>query len=167
MKNIEKEFHISRYIIAYKFILGLLETVLGLGIIIFGKKLFEVYLNFRNNELLEDPHDLLASTTEKVVPYLFMHRDYVILVLLLLGLSKMIGAWGLWHHKHWGLDILVVVTIILLPFEVLNLIRHPSLLNSAYFIINLFIALYLVNFNPKGYFEGLKQRIRSKSIKPT
>ncbi len=162
MKDFEKEFHISRYIIAYKFILGLIESILGFGTIIFGKKLFEIYLNFRNNELLEDPHDLVASTAERLIPYLFERRGYVILILLLLGISKMIGAWGLWNHKHWGLDILIVVTIILLPFEIANLVLHISLLNTLYFIVNLFIALYLVNFNPKGYFTHLKQRINPK-----
>ena len=73
----------------------------------------------------------------------------------------MIGAVGLWYHKHWGLDILIVVTIILLPFEVVNLFRHLSLLNTAYFVINMLIALYLVNFNPKGYFTHLKHRLKS------
>jgi len=153
--------NISGYIIIYKFILGLIETILGLGIIFFGKRLFETYLNFTQNELFEDPHDLLAVILEKFVPYIFQHHIFIIFILLLLGISKMIGAVGLWYHKHWGLDILIVVTIILLPFEVVNLFRHLSLLNTAYFVINMLIALYLVNFNPKGYFTHLKHRLKS------
>ena len=161
-EKLEKQYHVSRYIIAYKFILGLFEVILGVGIIIFGKKIYELYVNFRNNELLEDPHDLLAQTTERFVPFLLAHQGYVVFILLLLGITKMAGAVGLWYKKHWGLDILIFVTIALLPFEIFALILHPSLTKTAYFIINLFIALYLVNFKPKDYFTNLKKRIGAK-----
>lgn len=159
-QNLEKEYHVSRYIIVYKFILGLFEVILGFGIIIFGKKIYELYLNFRNSELLEDPHDLLAKATEKFIPFLLAHQGYVVFILLLLGITKMVGSVGLWYRKHWGLDVLIVVTIALLPFEIYAILAHPSLTKTAYFIINLFIALYLVNFNPKGYFTNLKERIK-------
>lgn len=159
-QGLEKEYHVSRYIIVYKFILGLFEVILGVGIIIYGKKIYELYLNFRNNELLEDPHDLLAQATEKFIPFLLAHQGYIVFILLLLGLTKMIGSVGLWYKKHWGLDILIVVTVALLPFEIYALIFNPSLTKTAYFIINLFIALYLVNFKPKDYFSGLKKRIK-------
>ncbi len=160
-KNLEKEYHISRYIIAYKFILGLFEVILGLGIIVYGKKIYTLYINFRNSEVLEDPHDLLARTLERIVPYLLAHQGYVIFILLLLGVTKIVGCIGLWQRKHWGLDILIVITIGLLPFEISALVLHPNLTKISFFIINLFIALYLVNFNPKGYFTNLKQRIKS------
>lgn len=161
-ETLEKEYHVSRYIIVYKFILGLFEVILGLGIIIFGKRIFELYINFRNNGLFEDPHDFLAFWAEKIVPYILMHRGYVVLILLLLGITKMAGAYGLWNKKHWGLDILIFVTIALLPFEIYAIIAHPSLTKTAYFIINLFIALYLVNFKPHHYFTKLKNRITNK-----
>jgi uncharacterized membrane protein len=158
-QQLEKEYHVSRYIIAYKFILGLLETILGLGTLFFGSKMYEIYLNFKNSELLEEPHDVLVFLTEKIIPYLFAHKGYVVLILLLLGLTKVAGSAGLWYRKHWGLDILIVVTIALLPFESYYLIIHPSPSKLAYFLINILIALYLVNFNPKGYFTDLKKRI--------
>lgn len=153
------EIKVARYIIVYKFLLGFLETILGVGMIIFGQTIYDMYVNFRNSELLEDPHDFLALWMEKIVPYLLIHRGWVVFILLLLGLTKMIGAIGLWRRKHWGLDILIIVTIALLPFEVYALVANPSLSKTAYFIINLFIALYLVNFKPHHYFTGLKKRI--------
>ncbi len=153
------EIKVARYIIIYKFLLGLFETILGLGMIIFGQTIYEMYINFRNSELFEDPHDFLATVVEKTVPYLLIHKGWVVFILLLLGLTKMVGSIGLWYHKHWGLDLLIIVTIGLLPFEVYALLVHPSLTKTAYFIINLFIALYLVKFNPKGYFTNLKKRI--------
>ncbi len=158
-QGLEKEYHVSRYIIAYKFILGLFETFLGIGTIIFGRRIYEIYLNFKSNELLEDPHDLLVSIAQTAIPYLFAHRGYVIFILLLLGITKMVGSVGLWYRKHWGLDVLIAVTIALLPFESYYLIIQPSFSKTAYFLINILIALYLVNFNPKGYFTNLKNRI--------
>lgn len=156
------EIKVARYIIVYKFLLGLFETILGFGILIFGQAIYDMYVNFRDNELLEDPHDFLAIWAEKIVPYLLMHKNYVVLILLLLGITKMVGSIGLWYRKHWGLDILIMVTIALLPFEIYALVTHPSFSKSAYFIINLFIALYLVKFNPKGYFTNLHKRISTK-----
>lgn len=153
------EIKVARYIIIYKFLLGFFETILGLGMIIFGNSIYNMYVNFRNSELLEDPHDFLATLVEKTVPYLLIHRGWVVFILLLLGLTKMVGAVGLWKRKHWGLDLLIIVTIGLLPFEIYALAIHPSLTKTAYFIINLFIALYLVNFRPKHYFTHLKKRI--------
>lgn len=159
MSEDQSEIRVAKYIIVYKFLLGFFETVLGFGMIIYGKRIYDMYLSFRNNELLEDPHDFLAFWAEKIVPYLLMHRGWVVFILLTLGLTKMVGAVGLWYRKHWGLDILIVVTIALLPFEIYALITHPSFTKTAYFVINLFIALYLVNFNPKGYFINLKKRV--------
>ncbi len=164
MAEYESEIKVARYIIIYKFFLGFLETILGVGMIIFGKVIFELYDNFKDSELFEDPHDFLALLVEKIVPYILVHRGWVIFILLLLGLTKMIGAVGLWYRKHWGLDILIFVTIGLLPFEVYALVANLSLSKTAYFIINLFIALYLVNFNPKGYFTHLKSRLKTKNL---
>jgi len=156
--NLEKEYHVSRYIIVYKFLLGLFETILGLGMLLFGSKISELYINFTNRELLEEPHELLALILQRIVPFILEHQGTIILILLLLGITKIAGAIGLWYRKHWGLDILMFVTIILLPFELFSLNVHPSLSKITFFIINMLIALYLVNFNPKGYFTKLKKR---------
>src|SRR3989344_2127092 len=107
-QNLEEEYHVSRYIIVYKFLLGLFETILGLGMLLFGSKISELYINFTNRELLEEPHELLALILQRIVPF--------------------------------------------------SLNVHPSLSKITFFIINMLIALYLVNFNPKGYFTKLKKR---------
>lgn len=161
-ENIEEELHVSRYIIIYKFLLGFSEVLLGLGIVIFGKKIFHIYLSFRSEELFEDPHDLLARLLSHIVPYIFEHQGYVVFVLLLIGIVKMIGSVGLFYKKHWGLDMLVILTFILLPFEAYSLVRHPSIYKVGFFIANIFISLYLVNFKPKHYFIRLHRRIKRR-----
>lgn len=159
-KRLDQELDVSRYIIVYKFILGLFELILGLGIIFVGSQMVEIYENFKAKELLEDPHDLLIGILEKIIPYLLRHQGYIVLILVVLGLVKIIGAAGLLYRKHWGLDLLVVLTISLLPFQVYNLIAFYSLAKLAYFAINVFIALYLVRFQPETYFSNLKRRMR-------
>lgn len=160
--NLQQELQISRYIIIYKFILGILELILGLGIIFFGKQIVIVYESFKAKEFLEDPHDLLVNIVEKVTPFLFKHQGYIVLILLLLGVVKVIGSIGLMYRKYWGLDLLIVLTISLLPFQLYNLSISFSWGKLAYFMINILIALYLVKFQPKKYFSNLKHRIHTK-----
>lgn len=161
-EEVEKDLHISQYIIAYKFLLGLFETLIGLGIIIFGRQMVQIYQDFKTEELFENPHGLIVSMTEKFIPYLFDHRGYVVFILMLLGITKLVGAVGLYYKKMWGLDILVFVTILLLPFDLEYFFGHPTITRFIFLIINMFIALYLLNFRPMEYFVKLKKRMGTK-----
>lgn len=160
--NIEDEFHVSRYILVYKFILGLVEFVIGLSILFFGRSIFRMYLGFRSQEILENPHDLLVLTIERILPFFLRHRDYIIITLIVLGIIKMVGAVGLYYRKHWGLDLLVAITVFLLPFDTYSLVSRPIWYKFIYLAVNIFIALYLVNFRPYEYVQGFKKRIKIK-----
>ncbi|MBI3380097.1 DUF2127 domain-containing protein [Candidatus Gottesmanbacteria bacterium] len=159
-QGLEKGYHVSFYIIIYKFILGVIELLLGLGIVSFGNQIFTVYQTFKSQELLEDPHDLLISLAEKILPYILEHKIYIILLLIIIGLIKIIGAIGLYYRKHWGLDLLVGITVLFLPFDVYNILIHPTLAKFIYLLVNIFIALFLVNFKPKEYILKIKSRVR-------
>src|SRR5260221_8798049 len=158
-QELEQEFHISTYIIIYKFILGVLELILGLGLWIFGKKLFALYFSFRDQQLLENTNDTLLDLLERVVPFLMVHKGYIILLLILLGVTKVVGAIGLYYKKRWGLDLLIGLTFLLLPFDLIDLFKHHTGFNFLYFLLNILIALYLVNFKPHHYFRSLKTRL--------
>lgn len=161
-QKIEEEFHVSRYIIAYKLGLGLIELVLGLGIIIMREKALEFYNNFKSIQLLEDPRDLLLTVTEKVIPYIFANQVYIIFFLIVLGLVKIVGAIGLIYRKHWGVDLLVGLTALMLPFQFYNLIFEHSIPDLFYIIFGILIALYLINFQPQEYAVKLKHRIKRR-----
>lgn len=163
-QQFEKELHVSRYIIIYKFVLGLLELILGIGILLFGKQAIETYQNFKSEELLEDPHDLLITITEKLLLFVLEHQGYIVLILILLGVVKITGAIGLFYHRHWGLDILVILTLLLLPFQTYSLVFHPSIDKAASFVINILIALYLVQFKPAEYFVRVKNKIKHRKF---
>lgn len=161
-QDLEDELHISNYIIIYKFILGFVEFLLGVGIIIYGHTIIELYQQFTLKELLEDPNDLLVLGLQKIMPIIIEYQGYIVLILLILGIVKVVGSIGLMYRKHWGLDLLVGLTIFVLPFELYNLIVEPSLLKLVFLIINIFISLYLVEFQPRSYYNKFKKRVNKK-----
>lgn len=159
-EQLEEEFHISRWIIVYKFILGVLELIMGLALLIYGSKIFDLYYDLRD-DLLENSQIILVNLLEKLLPFILEHKGFIILLLLLLGITKIVGAIGFYYRKRWGFDLLIGLTFLLLPFDLVDLIRHPTLGRLSYFILNILIALYLVNFKPHKYFYSLKSRVSS------
>ena len=154
-KEVEKEYHVSWYIIIYKFFLGFVETALGLSILLFGKHIAHTYMFFATRELSEDPHDTLIHLTEGIIPQLFTHSTYIILYLLLLGAAKIAGAVGLIYKKNWGVDLLVGLTAILFPFQLYNLFVKPSILDFVYITLGIIISLYLIEFKPKAWISRI------------
>jgi len=150
-EKIEKEFHISVYIIVYKFVLGLAELLSGLVLVFYGSTIYQVYQAGMIKELSEDPHDLLANLSVGVVPNLLTHNTYLVIYLLILGAAKIAGAIGLIYKQNWGVDLLVGLTIILAPFQMVNIIIHRGAFDFFYFIAGLIIVLYLVEFRPKAW----------------
>jgi uncharacterized membrane protein len=150
-EEIEKEFHVSIYILVYKFVLGTIEFAAGMTIALFGAKIYHLYQASLIKELSEDPHDLLARLSEGIVPNLFAHHTYLVIYLITLGAAKMAGAIGLAFKKNWGVDLLVGLTILMAPFQIVNLILHWNFFDFLYLVLGLLIALYLVEFKPKAW----------------
>lgn len=159
--KIEKEYHVSWYIVVYKLLFGLTEFILGLGIALFGKAALHWYAIYIAQELSEDPHDLLVRLTQGIVPNILTHNTFLILYLILLGGAKIAGAIGLVYKQNWGVDLLVALTIIMLPFQIFQLLVHPSLPDFIYISVGLFIALYLVNFDPQKWMKRMTRKIRT------
>jgi uncharacterized membrane protein (DUF2068 family) len=154
-QEIEKEFHVSVYIIAYKFLLGVIEFAAGVAVAFYGSSLYHLYQASVVKELTEDPHDVLARLSETIVPNLLTHHSYVMISLLVLGVAKMAGAIGLMYKQNWGVDLLVSLTVIMAPFQIVSLILHPHIFDVIYFVVGLLIALYLIQFKPKAWISRL------------
>ncbi len=148
---LEKQYHVSVYIIVYKFVLGIIEFALGVIIIVFGAEIYQAIQASLLRELSEDPHDLLARLAESVVPNVLTHHGFVVLSLIVLGIAKMAGAIGLIYKQNWGVDLLVGLTIIMAPFQIVSLILHPRVFDTLYLLVGFVIALYLVEFRPKAW----------------
>src|SRR5690348_9366319 len=130
-QQLESELHLSNWIIIYKFILGVIELALGLIILIIGSRIYSLYQNLRT-ELLEDSHDTIANLLQNVFPYFLQHRGYVVLFLIVLGVTKIIGAIGFHYKKTWGLDLLIGLTFLLLPIDLFALMGKPTLIKLIY-----------------------------------
>jgi uncharacterized membrane protein len=150
-EKIEKEYHVSWYIILYKLVLGLVEFLSGISLALFSKPLLKFYTARLTQELSEEPHDLLANFSERIIPSILTHHGYIVLYLTLLGSAKIAGAIGLIFGKNWGVDLLVTLTVIMFPFQFVNLILHPSLIDFFYITIGILIALYLIEFKPRAW----------------
>jgi uncharacterized membrane protein len=153
--QIEKEFHVSFYIILYKFLFGLAELLSGLGILFFGKRILGRFTVMITQELLEDPHDMLANLSTKIVPNLLTHNTFLTLYLIILGSAKIAGAIGLIYKRNWGVDLLVGLTVLMFPFQFIDLVIHPSIFDFFYITIGILIALYLIEFKPKAWISRI------------
>lgn len=162
-EQIEKEYHVSWYIIAYKFAFGLVEFLLGAGVTLFGRKALIWYRAYAIQELSEDPHDLLVRLTQSIVPNVLTHRTTLAIYLIVLGVAKIAGAIGLMYKRNWGADLLVVITLIMFPFQFVALIRHPSAPDFFYIFIGLFIAFYLINFHPREWTRHIVHRVTRRA----
>ncbi len=150
-ENLETEFHVSRLIIAYKFVLGLVESFSGIALVVWGQSAYALYQTFIAQELTEDPHDILANLTEKILPSLMAQHTSLAAYLMILGVAKLAGAVGLIYQQNWGVDLLVSLTVVMLPFQVVSLALHPAVFDIIYLLVGLLIALYLVNFKPRAW----------------
>ncbi len=160
-QQLEQELHVSIYIVIYKFILGLVELASGLALVFFGERIYRVVQASLLKELSEDPHDILARLAETIVPNVLTHGGFVVISLVVLGVAKIAGAIGLVYKQNWGVDLLVGLTMIMAPFQIVNLILHPHIFDLLYFVVGLLIALYLIEFKPAAWISrvlGVKQQ---------
>ena len=157
--NQKEEYHVSWFIIVYKFTLGLIELISGLGIALLGKQILADYMWQISQELSEDPHDFLANLSMGIVPNIFTHNAFIVLSLIVLGLTKIAGAIGLVYKQNWGIDLLVGLTIIMFPFQLTNLIANRSFFDFLYLLVGIVIALYLIRFKPKAWISRVLHKI--------
>ncbi len=161
-EKIEKEFHISWFIIAYKMAAGLVEFFLGAGILLFGRRAFVFYQAYMAGELAEDPHDLIMRMAASIIPAILTHRTLAV-YLIVLGAAKIAGAVGLLYQQTWGVDLLVSLTLIFFPFQLVRFLRQPTLADFLYIVIGLVIALYLINFKPHEWARKMLHRVRHRN----
>ena len=148
---LEKQYHVSRFIVIYKFALGISELTLGIVLAFFGSEIYRSIQFSLLRELSEDPHGLLARMSESMVPNIFAHDTFIVVSLVVLGLAKIVGVVGLVRKQNWGVDLLVGLTILMAPFQIINLVLHPRVFDLLYLVVALVIALYLVEFRPKAW----------------
>ena len=72
---------------------------------------------------------------------------------ILYGVLETVEGVGLWLDQLWAEYLTVIATSLLVPLEVYELVRHPSLVKAGGIVVNIAIVAYL------GW--RLRQRVRS------
>ena len=145
-------------IIVYKLVLGLIELAGGLVIAFFSSQIEARAMFMLYHELSEDPHDVLANLIVRVIPNLFTHHTIFTVSLILLGLTKIAGAVGLLYKKNWGVDLLVGLTAVMAPFQLVSILTHPAVFDVLYLLVGVLIALYLIRFRPRAWVSRVFQK---------
>jgi uncharacterized membrane protein (DUF2068 family) len=70
------------------------------------------------------------------------------------GVLELVEGVGLWLDQIWAEYLVIVATSLLIPFELYELVRHPSPWKAAGILVNVLIVLYLVHL--------LRRRRRSR-----
>jgi uncharacterized membrane protein (DUF2068 family) len=70
------------------------------------------------------------------------------------GALELVEGTGLWLDQLWAEYLTVIATSLLIPLEVFELIRNPSMLKAAGIVVNIAIVAYL------GY--ALRRRLRAE-----
>jgi len=97
------------------------------------------------NELAEDPHDLLANLLIGLVPTLSTGAELLLAGgAVLYALLEAIEVWGLLRDLLWVEILIVFETAALLPYEAWELTRHFSPFKVLSIVINALIVWYLV-----------------------
>ena len=61
------------------------------------------------------------------------------------GLLELVEGTGLWLDQLWAEYLTVIATSLLIPLEVYELVRHPSLLKAGGIAVNVAIVAYLAH----------------------
>jgi uncharacterized membrane protein (DUF2068 family) len=74
------------------------------------------------------------------------------------GVLEGVEGTGLWLDQLWAEYLTVIATSLLLPFEVYELVRHPSAWKAGGIVVNVAIVVYLAHL--------LRRGLKSRALKP-
>jgi uncharacterized membrane protein (DUF2068 family) len=75
-------------------------------------------------------------------------------IVLLYASLRFLESYGLWRQRVWAEWLAIVSGAVYLPFELVALIRHPSLVHWAILLINIAIVMYIAYVR----WEDIKRR---------
>jgi len=124
---------------------GLLVLVVGLELLSF------IHQGVQNvgEEIVERFHLNFARHHPRILLYATTHlNDSNVRLLALAALAystvRFIEAYGLWRLRGWAEWFAIVSGGIYLPFELYELIHHPTLVKAGVLFVNLGIVTYLI-----------------------
>ncbi len=134
-----------RLIVLYKMVKGALEA-LGAAVLAFGpslgldEALLRAVVTLQHHSARAWAVELSRGLTGLVTPG---HLRLAALALLLDSALTLVEGWGLRRGHWWGPWLVVVASGLLLPFEVLHLLRRPHIGRFMVLLVNALIVAYL------------------------
>jgi uncharacterized membrane protein (DUF2068 family) len=134
-----------RFIAAFEACKGLVVLAVGFGL-----------LHFLHRDIQATAEELVHHShlnPAKHYPHIFLEamakvNDSRLWLLACLAFTyatvRLIEAWGLWRLRPWAEWFAIVSGGIYVPFEIIELVRHVTLLRVMILIVNLFIVAYLI-----------------------
>jgi len=132
-------------IAAHKLVWGLaLVAIAGALLFLHSEQITQPFQLIFANELTEDPHDLLASTLIGLVPVVSPRTELLLAAgALAYAALEAVEAWGVWWSVWWVEVFIVVELAALLPYDLYELVRHPSAFKVVSLAINVAVVWYL------------------------
>lgn len=133
-------------IILQKSIWALILIVAGIILVkVQSQPVTDVIRDWFEPELREDPHDLIANLVLSLVPHLSRKSEITIgIVAMLYAALELFEVYGLWRDWIWVEAIIVFEMAALLPYDIWEFTRHPSIWKIVTVLINIAIVVYLV-----------------------
>ncbi|HSE26418.1 MAG TPA: DUF2127 domain-containing protein [Pyrinomonadaceae bacterium] len=130
---------------------GILVLLVGLGIFSLVHHSAQntgeaVVQHFHLNFLREHPRILIYAATHLDNS----HLRLLAVIALVYVIIRFIEAYGLWHMRNWAEWFAIVSGGVYLPFEMYELIRHPTVVKTVILVLNAGIVAYLVYFRWNG-----------------
>jgi uncharacterized membrane protein (DUF2068 family) len=141
-------------------IVALFEATKGLLVLLVGLELLSlIHQGVQNvgEEIVERFHLNFARHHPRILLYATTHLDnsnvrLLALAALAYSTVRFIEAYGLWRLRAWAEWFAILSGGVYLPFELYELVRHPTIVKAVVLIVNAAIVSYLayVRWNERG-----------------
>ncbi len=156
MKNIFKTEKSLKTIAVFEFSKGILVLIAGCGVL----SLLNIKIQNRFEHYVSSFNFIPHSKISSIIYGAITHPKNSILIMLasfaiLYSSLRFAEGYGLWHQANWAKWIGLISTLIYLPYEVFDLIRHPGIIPVALIVINL-IVIYVLYSTIKFEHKSIK-----------
>ena len=118
-------------------------------------------------EIVEDPHDLLARLILGLIPEITLRGELLLAIIAAVYAAlEAVEIWGLWRDVLWVEVLIVVETAALLPYELWEIVHHPSPFKGISLIINALIVWYLAARYLRKREERLARSLLRRPFEP-
>jgi uncharacterized membrane protein (DUF2068 family) len=93
---------------------------------------------------LDARHNAVGHFISKAGALSLSKRVEFAVIAIAYGILEGVESYGLWRRRRWAEYLTIVATALLLIPEIDELIRRPTALKAAAFVVNLAIVIYLI-----------------------